>query len=100
MNKETENTKHSPGDQSWFEKNVNLIMIGLVIACVLTLVAQVVAPLVGFPLYDDHHHPHFPGVEDFFGFQAAFGFVSFVVVVFLGRFLRLIIKRGEDYYDS
>ena len=29
-----------------------------------------------------------------------FGFVAFVVVVFLGRFLRVFVKREEGYYDS
>lgn len=100
MNTQTENSKHEPVDQTWFEKNVNLIIGGLVAACIATVVAQVVLPLVGYPMFDDHHPPHFPGLEDFLGFQAIFGFVSFVVVVFLGKALRLIIMRKEGYYDS
>jgi uncharacterized membrane protein len=80
---------------SWFERNVNLISIGLLVACGLTLVAQWY-PGLG---YDEHHPAHFPQ-EQWFGFQAAFGFVAFVVIVFLGRGLRLIVKRPEDYYDA
>ena len=44
-------------------------------------------------------HAHFE-LENFKGFQAIFGFVAFVVVVFLGMGLRLIIERKEDYYDG
>ena len=50
-------------------------------------------------MFDEHHPPHFD-VETVFGFQAIFGFVAFVVIVYLGRFLRLIVKREEDYYDA
>ena len=87
--------KHDTGDKSWFEKNVNLIIVGLVVACALTVVAQMV-----LPMFDDHHKPHFPKYEEFLGFQAIFGFVAFVTVVAIGSALRLIIKRAEDYYDA
>ena len=81
-------------DSSWFERNVNTIIVGLVIACAATLLAH---PIIGLG-YDEHHPAHFPQ-ETWFGFEAAFGFVAFVAVVFLGRALRLIVKRPEDYYD-
>lgn len=105
MNTETDNSKHDSNeshgaDQSWFERNVNLIIGGLVVACLLTLVAQAICgPVFGMPFYDEHHHPHFPQ-EEWFGFQAIFGFVAFAVVVFLGTMLRKVIMRKEDYYDS
>ncbi len=100
MNTRNDNPKHEPAGQTWFERNVNVIIVGLVVACVLTVVAQVVLPLIGYPIFDDHHPAHFPGIEDIVGFQAIFGFVSFVAVVFLGMGLRKIIMRKEDYYDS
>lgn len=87
--------KHVPEEQSWIERNVNTIILTLVIACVLTVVAQLV-----FPMFDEHHPPHFPTYENMIGFQAIFGFAAFVIVVFLGKGLRLIIKRKEDYYDA
>ena len=97
MNTENDNTndESQKRESSWLERNVNLFIAGLVAACVGTLVAQ----LVYTPMFDEHHPAHFE-VETFFGFEAIFGFVSFVAVVYLGRFLRLFVKRDEDYYDS
>lgn len=101
MNTQTDNSKNKidshtgdHSDQSWLERNVNLVIVGLVVACVLTLVAE-----WGFgPFFDEKHPPHF-AQEEWFGFQAGFGFIAFAVVVFLGTMLRKLIMRGEDYYD-
>ena len=75
---------------SWFERpgNIKLMITLLCITC------------VGLVLADRSYepHPHFP-IESFFGFNAWFGFIAFVVIVFLGRLLRLIVRRDEDYYD-
>lgn len=96
MNNDNENQlESSVSDSSWIERNVNLLIGGLVVACIGTLVAQ----FVYRPLFDDHHPAHFE-VESIFGFEAVFGFVAFVTVVFLGRLLRLFVRRDEDYYDS
>ena len=86
------NDAHEPADPSWFErpKNINLLIWCLVGVCAVLVLADLVYP---------NDHPHF-NVEKFFGFQAWFGFAAFVGVVFIGRFLRLIVKREEDYYDS
>jgi len=83
--------EHEVTDPSWFEKpaNINKLIVGLIVVC------------VGLVLADfcyENKHPHFE-IEKYFAFQAVFGFVAFVVVVFLGVGLRLIIKRDEDYYD-
>ena len=101
MNKETDNSNHDSdshaadrSDQSWLERNVNLVIVGLVVACILSLVAE-----WGLgPFFDEKHPAHFPQ-EEWFGFQAAFGFIAFAVVVFLGTMLRKLIMRKEDYYD-
>lgn len=97
MKTENDNSKDEShaSDQSWLERNVNLVIMGLVIACIATLVAQ----LVFSPLFSDEHPAHFE-IETFFGFEAIFGFVAFVAVVFLGWLLRFFVKRDEDYYDS
>ena len=77
--------------QSWFEKrgNVRTLIVVLIVACIGLTVAV---------LFYENDHAHFP-IEKSFAFQAWFGFVVFVVIVFLGVALRPIIKRSEDYYD-
>lgn len=92
----TEDHAHG-AESSWIERNVNTIIIALIVACVLTSLAQL--DFVYGLGYDEHHPPHFPQ-ETWFGFQAIFGFVAFVVIVFLGRGLRMIVSRPEDYYDA
>ena len=88
-----QNETHEPTDPSWFEKksNLRLMIIGLIVCCVLLLLAQ---------LTYTNDHAHFPQYENIFGFEAMFGFVAFVVIVFLGMGLRRIIERDEDYYDG
>lgn len=77
--------------KSWFERpaNINLMIGALVIACIALVLAD---------LFYTNPHPHFD-IETTFGFQAWFGFVAFVVIVFLGRLLRLIVSQPEDYYE-
>jgi len=91
MSKKTKNKKAKP-EPSWFEKqaNIRIMIIGLIIACVGLILAE-------FTYENDHMH--FKEYESIVGFQAAFGFIAFVVIVFIGMGLRLIIKRDEDYYD-
>ena len=129
MKTEDDNSKgdDSSGDASWLERNVNVVIAALVIACIGSLVAQLLwAPLFAEKhgeashveaSHDDgshdetshdevshdgasHLHPAEFAVEEVFGFEAMFGFAAFVAVVFLGTGLRLIIMRDEDYYDS
>ena len=97
MKTENDNSQDTLQDDegSWCERNVNQFIAGLVIACIATLVAQ----LIFSPMFDDHHPAHFE-IESIFGFEAIFGFVAFVAVVFLGWLLRFFVKRDEDYYDS
>jgi len=92
MNNDSNKHKKT-SDPSWFEKksNLRLMIIGLVVVCIGLLLAEFTF---------ENNHAHFPKYENMFGFQALFGFVAFVVIVFLGMGLRLIIERGEDYYDG
>ncbi len=46
-----------------------------------------------------HKHAEFPW-EDAFGFYASYGFVSCVLLIFIAKALRLMIRRDEDYYDE
>lgn len=80
-----------PARLSWFDQpsNVRKIVVGLIAICVLLVLADF--------LYTNDH-PYF-SLETVFGFQAWVGFIAFVVIVFLGRLLRPIVRREENYYD-
>jgi len=45
-----------------------------------------------------HRHAYF-ALEEIYGFPAFFGFVSFIFIVLVGKWLRKILMRKEDYYD-
>ena len=45
-----------------------------------------------------HKHGHF-AFEEWFGFYALYGFVSYMVIVLSAKQLRKLLKRDEDYYD-
>ncbi|MGB7325028.1 MAG: hypothetical protein WBD31_09160 [Rubripirellula sp.] len=85
------NHPKTDSEPTWFERpaNINRMIGALVVACVGLVLAD---------LFYENPHPHFD-LETSFGFQAWFGFVAFVVVVFLGRLLRLLIGKPEDYYE-
>ncbi len=46
-----------------------------------------------------HKHGYF-GVDEWFGIHAAYGFVAFLFIVFVGGALRKVLMRPEDYYTS
>ncbi|MGI9518310.1 MAG: hypothetical protein ACR2NP_14740 [Pirellulaceae bacterium] len=77
---------------SWFENpgNVRLIIMALVVVCTGLVLAE---------FFYTNPHPHFD-LEKVFGLHAIVGFVAFITVVFMGKGLRLLIKRREDYYDQ
>ena len=79
-------------DQSWFEQseNITLMIAALCGVCILLVVVE---------FFYTNPHPHFD-LEESFAFHAWFGFVAFVVIVMLGRVLRIFVKRPEDYYDQ
>ncbi len=75
----------------WLDQpgNVSKIYYGVVAVCLLLLGADF--------FYDKHaEHP----LEQYFGFSAFFGFVSYVFIVFAAKQLRKIVMRPEDYYDQ
>ena len=39
------------------------------------------------------------GIEEGFMFPAVYGFLAFLFIVQIGKWLRLMIMRKEDYYD-
>jgi len=46
-----------------------------------------------------HRHGYF-SFEEIYGFPAFFGFISFVFIVLVGKWLRKFLMRKEDYYDE
>lgn len=69
--------------------SVKLLIRILVAACVLLVVAEF--------LFDKHGHF---GFEEWTGFHAIFGFVTFFGAVLAGKHLRKLLMRKEDYYDE
>jgi len=70
-------------------KNVGRVIKLLVAVCVGLLVADF--------LYEKHTHFDWEGWPLF---HAVFGFVAFALAVLLGKQLRRIVMRKEDYYDD
>ncbi len=51
-----------------------------------------------FPFPEDSHAVERAHALDFTGSYSAYGFVSCVILVLLGRILRRLVMRGENYY--
>ena len=69
--------------------NVRRLRTGFFIALVLVLIAEAFVEM----------HGSF-AVEHFYGFYAVYGFISYVRLIFLAKFLRTLLMRKEDYYDN
>ena len=81
-----------PDDRKfWLDdrRNVTKVVWGLVAFCAMLFVADA--------FYDKH--PHFVA-EAYFGFFGVFGFVVCVGLVLAAKAMRIVLKRGEDYYDD
>lgn len=88
-----ENTTHGPvaGEPTdWLDQpeNVNRLIKLLIAACVIVVLAD----------FGYHKHGHF-GFQEWFAFDAVFGFVAYVGLVNAAKGLRKLIMRSEDYYD-
>jgi len=70
-------------------KNVKRLRNGFFVALVLVLIAESFVEM----------HGEF-SVEHFYGFYAVYGFISYVLLIFVAKLLRKIIMRKEDYYDE
>ncbi len=69
-------------------KNVKRLRTGFFVALVLVLIAEAFVDM----------HGEFT-VDHFYGFYAVYGFISYVLLIFVAKGLRKIIMRKEDYYD-
>lgn len=70
-------------------RNVKRLRLGFFAALVLLLIAESFVEM----------HGAF-AVEHFYGFYAVYGFISYVLLIFVAKGLRKIIMRKEDYYDQ
>ena len=73
-------------------ENANKIWYGLVVTCILLILGD-----FGYHAFMHDKHGYFV-FETAIGFHAAYGFGAFVFVVLLGKELRKLIMRPEDYY--
>jgi hypothetical protein len=73
-------------------KNVKRLLLGFYLSLVLLIGIDILVELLV------HKHVDFPW-EKAPAFYAVYGFVSCVSLIFIAKFLRLIVKRGEDYYE-
>ena len=80
-----------PERRYWLDEpdNVGKIIWALAAVCALLLIADL--------FYEKHGH--FP-FEEWFGFAAFFGFLAYTMIVTLGKGLRLLVRRDEDYYGD
>lgn len=70
-------------------ENVRRLRLGFFVALALVLIAEAFVEMHG-----EFH------VEHFYGFYAVYGFISYVTLIFVAKFLRKILMRREDYYDN
>ena len=70
-------------------RNVKLVLYSLYISCGILL-------LLDFILHRHMSHSW----EHLLGFYSIYGFIGCVSIVFGAKWLRTLVKRDEDYYDS
>ena len=74
-------------------KGARIALIALHIAAVVSVVVELVRP---FPA--DAHAVERTHMLDFLASYAIYGFVACVILVLVGRVLRRLVIRNEDYY--
>ena len=76
--------------QRWLDRkgNVDKVYWGVWLLCALLLAVEPLA----------HKHGEF-SFEDWFGFHGWFGFVACVALVLAAKWLRVLLKRPEDFYE-
>jgi hypothetical protein len=77
-------------DPGWLERPSTIRVLWIVFAVVLA--GSVLAQLA------IESHGHF-GVDGWFGFNAAFGFLACVAMVVFAKVLGYLLKRPDDYYE-
>lgn len=83
-------TQHG-GDDHWLARPKTIRMLWVVFIAVLaaTVLAEFAIKIKGYF-----------GIDDWFGFGAAYGFGCCVLMVFAAKLLGFVLKRPEDYYHE
>lgn len=83
--------KSDEGKKYWLDnpKNVDKVYWSVILVSVLLFFADA--------LY--HKHPEF-SIETVFGFYGLYGFFACVGLVLAAKGLRVLLMRGEHYYDD
>lgn len=78
-------------DDHWLTRpaTIRKLWIALYTVLALTVAAQLAIKVKGYF-----------GIDSWFGFGAAFGFLSCVAMVLVAKALGALLKRPEDYYDD
>lgn len=77
------------------QKTADMQKMGRIFTIALLAIAVVLAILEVFL-----HRHGVATIEDSFMFPAIFGFFAFVFIVQVGKWLRRMIMRPEDYYEE
>jgi hypothetical protein len=77
------------------QKTADMQKMGRIVTKVLLVIAVILAILEVFL-----HRHGVAAIEDSFMFPAIFGFFAFVFIVQVGKWLRRMIMRPEDYYEE
>lgn len=77
------------------QKTADIQKIGRIFNKALLAIAVILAILEVFL-----HRHGVAAIEDSFMFPAIFGFFAFVFIVQVGKWLRSMIMRPEDYYEE
>lgn len=80
-----------PPREHWLDhpRNVRKLWRGFLVVLALTVVAGFFVDL----------HPHFE-IERWFGFNAAYGFVTCLLMIVGAKALGLLLKRSDSFYDK
>ena len=87
MNSET----NKKSEKHWLvrPKTIRLLWILMFVILAITVFLQ----------FGAHIHGHF-GIDESFGFNAWYGFIACVAMVFGAKLLAIIIKRKDTYYND
>lgn len=75
--------------EHWLDdpRNVKKLWRGFLVVLALTVIAGAFVDL----------HPHFE-IESWFGFSAAYGFITCLLMIVGAKALGVFLKRGDTYY--